>query len=237
MKTNVPEKVLKVLDEVGLSHDKAMWNCHGTWVMYHKSCEQIAAHKKITFDLPKILEQDVTRKAVVMLVTGRLGEITEWSIGEATPDNNKNAYPFAMAEKRAKDRVILKLVGLHGDIYTDTEIDDEVQEKIQIDATRKAAAKLGGTVNVTKKDSQQPAQEIEDEPSLSPEENAWHKITLRWIQEIVGMKSQASLLAWITRNNTKYKELIAWDKANNKSLSLDVELTFNRRKEDLENGE
>ena len=51
------------------------------------------------------------------------------------------------------------------------------------------------------------------------------------------MKSQASLLAWITRNNTKYKELIAWDKANNKSLSLDVELTFNRRKEDLENGE
>ena len=29
-----------------------------------------------------------------------------------------------MAEKRAKDRVILKLVGLHGDVYSEEEADD-----------------------------------------------------------------------------------------------------------------
>jgi len=83
---------------------------------------------------------------------------------------------------------------------------------------------------------QEEDQEIKDDPDVSPEENAWHKISLRWIQEIVKMQSQASLLAWITKNQKKYEELIAWDKANNKSLSLDVELTFNQRKEDLENG-
>ena len=41
---------------------------------------------------------------------------------EAAPYNNKNAYPFAMAEKRAKDRVILELVGLAGHVYTDQDV-------------------------------------------------------------------------------------------------------------------
>ena len=59
-----------------------------------------------------------------MLCTGRMGDKSEWSIGEAAPYNNKNSYPFAMAEKRAKDRVILKLVGLHGDVYSEDEADD-----------------------------------------------------------------------------------------------------------------
>ena len=57
------------------------------------------------------------------MVVGRMGERSEWSIGEAASYNNKNSYPFAMAEKRAKDRVILKLVGLHGDVYSEDEAD------------------------------------------------------------------------------------------------------------------
>ena len=47
-----------------------------------------------------------------------------WSIGEVAPNNCKNAYPFAMAEKRAKDRVILKLAGLHGYVYSEDEAED-----------------------------------------------------------------------------------------------------------------
>ena len=46
----------------------------------------------------------------VVQATGKLGERTENSFGEAAPYNNKNNYPLAMAEKRAKDRVILKLL-------------------------------------------------------------------------------------------------------------------------------
>ena len=59
----------------------------------------------------------------MVLCVGRIGEKMEWSIGEAAPYNNKNSYPFAIAEKRAKDRVILKLVGLHGDVYAEDEAD------------------------------------------------------------------------------------------------------------------
>jgi hypothetical protein len=34
------------------------------------------------------------------------------------------AYPFAMAEKRAKDRVILKLIALHGLVYSEDDSDE-----------------------------------------------------------------------------------------------------------------
>ena len=113
-----------MLDQVGMTQKQAMWNCHGTWVMYHKSLEKLAAFKKLKFDKPELIHQDLTKKEVVLLVTGHCDGVSEWSYGEATPLNNKNAYPFAMAEKRAKDRVVLKLLGFHGDIYSDAELDD-----------------------------------------------------------------------------------------------------------------
>jgi hypothetical protein len=53
-----------------------------------------------------------------------MGNRVEWATGEASPKNNKNGYPWAMAEKRAKDRVVLKLVGIHGLVYSEDEADD-----------------------------------------------------------------------------------------------------------------
>ena len=41
-----------------------------------------------------------------------------------------------MAEKRAKDRVILKLLGFHGDVYSDAEVDEEVQSQLAKQAQR-----------------------------------------------------------------------------------------------------
>jgi hypothetical protein len=61
---------------------------------------------------------------MVMIAFGKLGERTEWSFGEAATYNNKNAYPAAMAEKRAKDRVILKLLNAHGALYSEAEADE-----------------------------------------------------------------------------------------------------------------
>ena len=58
-----------------------------------------------------------------------MGERTEWSIGEALVNVNyrvsggQAAYVYAMAEKRAKDRVILKLVGLHGLLSSEEDAD------------------------------------------------------------------------------------------------------------------
>tara|TARA_R110002072_G_scaffold296368_1_gene468206 strand:- start:3 stop:680 length:678 start_codon:yes stop_codon:yes gene_type:complete len=123
-KHNVPKLVGDVLKEIGETPESAGWDCHGTFVLLHKALERVAAHKEITFDAPTIVESDINSKTVAVVVTGHLGDKSEWSFGEAAPYNNKNGYPFAMAEKRAKDRVILKLVGLHGYVYSEDEADD-----------------------------------------------------------------------------------------------------------------
>lgn len=102
----------------------ACWDCHGTWVIYHRVLEQIAASAGIRFDPPQVVEADGGNKIAALCVVGNLGDKSEWSIGEAAPGNNKNAYPWAMAEKRAKDRVILKLIGLHGLAYSEDEADN-----------------------------------------------------------------------------------------------------------------
>ena len=124
MPKELPPKLAEVLDKVGLTQKQATWDCHGTPVILHKACEKIAAEYNIIFDAPNMIESDAGSKYAVMCVTGHMGDKTEWSIGEAAPYNNKNTYPYAMAEKRAKDRVILKLVGLHGDVYSQAEADE-----------------------------------------------------------------------------------------------------------------
>ena len=143
-KHNVPEKVGEVLKEIGETRESAGWDCHGTFVLLHKALEKVAAHKGVTFEPPQIVESDVANKNAVMIVTGHLGEKTEWSIGEAAPYNNKNSYPYAMAEKRAKDRVILKLVGLHGDVYSEEEADAFKEARPQNMAANSGAAPVAG---------------------------------------------------------------------------------------------
>lgn len=123
MKSDIPERVTETLKEIGMATNDAGWNCHGTYVLLHKALEKVAVHKNIVFNEPTILECNSEKKIVSLLVTGTMGDKSEWSIGEASPYNNKNSYPYAMAEKRAKDRVILKLVGLHGDVYAEDEAD------------------------------------------------------------------------------------------------------------------
>lgn len=116
--------LLEILTKYGESPEAALWDCHGTWVAYHKAIERIAAKAAITFEMPSIIEANSASKTVAIAVRGIMGERSEWSFGEASPANNKNAYPYAMAEKRAKDRVVLKLVGLHGLVYSEEESDD-----------------------------------------------------------------------------------------------------------------
>jgi hypothetical protein len=96
----------------------------GAWLAKHAALEAVAVQAKIEFWQPSVIEANSESKCVAIIVTGKLGDREEWSIGEASPSNNKNSYPFAMAEKRGKDRVILKLVGLHGFVYSEEEADD-----------------------------------------------------------------------------------------------------------------
>jgi hypothetical protein len=116
--------LIDILTKHGEDPNAALWDCHGTWVVYHKAIERIAAKAGVVFDMPQIIEANSAGKTVAIAVRGVMGERSEWSFGEAAPSNNKNAYPYAMAEKRAKDRVVLKLVGLHGLAYSEEESDD-----------------------------------------------------------------------------------------------------------------
>jgi hypothetical protein len=100
----------------------------GTAVIYHKTLERIAAKAQIRWDEPKVIRAE--RDEAVIQVTGRMGDRVEWSIGEALIGVNyrvsgkQAAYVYAMSEKRAKDRVILKLIELSGDVYSEEEADE-----------------------------------------------------------------------------------------------------------------
>lgn len=123
MSKKIDDRVKKVLQEQGFDWKECLWDCHGTWVMYHKWIEVAAAQNKITYDLHEV-EFDTKNKIAVVKCNARLGDKTITTYGEAAPHNCKNLYTVAMAEKRSVDRAVLKLLGLHGFIYSEDEIDN-----------------------------------------------------------------------------------------------------------------
>ncbi len=126
-KLNYPKIVGEKLKEIGETAESALWDCHGTLCVYHKALERIAAAQGVSFDDPQLISVDLeagSTGSAAVWVRGHLGEKSEWSYGEASQKNSKNKFPLAMAEKRAKDRVILKLIGLHGYVYSDDELED-----------------------------------------------------------------------------------------------------------------
>ena len=107
-----------------------LWEVHGsTWCVKHKALERIAAEVGIVWEKPELKVCDMAQGFVAVLICGRLGDHVEYSFGEASPKNCKNMYPIAMAEKRSKDRVILKLLAIHGDISSEEEADDFKQPR------------------------------------------------------------------------------------------------------------
>ena len=132
------------------------WKVQQATVIKHKALERLAAALRITWKEPKVLRAE-RDECVLMVFGGLPGtDAFEWSIGECLvvpmkDSGRKNkwgkpeyevpegaagnyqitpkqaAYPYAMAEKRAKDRVIIKLAGLHG-AYSEDEADDFKQK-------------------------------------------------------------------------------------------------------------
>ena len=116
------ERVVAILKNYDLD-SSAVWDCHGTPVIFHWACERIATKAGIVFSSPEIIDRDTINKTVTLLVSGKVADRVEWSFGEVTKANCQNAYPWAMAEKRAKDRVTLKFAGLSGEVYSEEEAD------------------------------------------------------------------------------------------------------------------
>jgi hypothetical protein len=99
------------------------------WVCKHAALEIVATKANVLWSPPQIIQADTVNGIAVLAVTGQMGDRIEWATGEASPKNNKNSYPWAMAEKRAKDRVVLKLAGIHGLVYSEDEMPPEVDTR------------------------------------------------------------------------------------------------------------
>ena len=105
----------------------------GKWIIKHSACEKIANIEGIIIAPPQILNSE--QSFVRMVVTGKMGDKMEWTIGEADTKNSVGFYQGMICEKRAKDRVILKLIqASEENIYSSEEtfVDeplDEVNEK------------------------------------------------------------------------------------------------------------
>ena len=89
---------------------------------------------------------------VAMIITGYRQDSSDykiWTTGEANALNCTNEYYFAMAEKRGKDRVILKLINAYEyGIYSDVEADsfgkqDKSPTEKQLDMLHNLAVDLG----------------------------------------------------------------------------------------------
>jgi len=199
---DIPDKLKEIFQAIGLTRDQATWDCHGTPVALHKALEQVAAHQGITFDPPVMIEANAEKKTVVMQVSGRLGDNVEWSVGEATPYNNKNSYPYAMAEKRAKDRVILKLIGVAGFVYSEDEADDFKENRPQ---------NMGGApqpqADPPKQTPEPPA--LEDIPF---DENPWRDWVDQEKRRIDAKENINGLLGWARSTEKARQDLFDADR-------------------------
>lgn len=132
---SLPSLLKDIADKYLDGRSDAFWQHKqsGQWLIKHRDLEIAATKANIFFDPPTILEAKAG-ESVAMVVSGiriikndngtEVDRLMEWSIGEASPKNTTQSYPYAMAEKRAKDRVILKLFGAHGHAYSEEEADD-----------------------------------------------------------------------------------------------------------------
>ena len=93
------------------------------WILTHDAVERIATIEGIIFHPPEIhTGEDNTNVAMVGLA--ELGDNKVWTTGEASSHNCKNPYFWAMAEKRLKDRLTLKLINAYEyGIYSEDEAD------------------------------------------------------------------------------------------------------------------
>lgn len=131
------DKIKEFMAKYGV-HKDDVWQVKGgkNYAITHAAIERIAFQHNVTFSLPTIIEADSANKIATVLVTGKLGDFEQWSIGEASPANNKNDYPFAMAEKRAKDRVVLKLLNIHGLLYSEEEAEAFTEKPLPLKTTK-----------------------------------------------------------------------------------------------------
>jgi len=144
-------KIKELQKKYSLSKDD-FWNLTGNvWILTHDAVTKIGQIENVIFENPTIVEH--SREHCVLMGTATIIKedkkiAEEWTFGEADRKTNcKNSYIYAMAEKRLKDRLTLKLISAYEyGIYSDTEADsfkkkDKVSDGLPLNKSKKSWAK------------------------------------------------------------------------------------------------
>ena len=51
----IDEKIKKILEQFKINPAKALWDCHGTQIMYHRYIEEIGASAGVLMKVPPLL--------------------------------------------------------------------------------------------------------------------------------------------------------------------------------------
>ena len=123
------ERLQHLAKENGLNKDHFFKSPQGFVIITRQGIERIQAHKAIRVAYEVIsLSDDL--KHVVIKATGEMSNakglpIQMETFGESAPDNTRQKYPVAMAEKRALARCILKISGMYElGVFSEDESDD-----------------------------------------------------------------------------------------------------------------
>ena len=127
-------KILKFpsLDQylAGLSSGGLIKMDNGNYIIKHYEVEKLAREFGIITNIG-LVYCDLNKSCAVVKATAQYQGDKIETLGEVSPLNNTFAYPISVAEKRAVDRAILKVLGLHGKYYSDVEMPPEKKTENQ----------------------------------------------------------------------------------------------------------
>ena len=93
-------------------------------IITRSGIDKIQASNSIEINY-NLIYNSLDTKCDIIKATARMGDKTIETFGEASPSNNQNSYPIAMAEKRAMSRACLKLAGFYeNNVFGEMEAED-----------------------------------------------------------------------------------------------------------------
>ena len=106
-----------------------VWKCHNDWILTHDAITKIAHMENIKLSkIESIYQSETTCKFLITMVReDKDGNVIDMviSVGEADKSNCTSRYLACMAEKRGRDRCVLKLIKAYEwGIYSEEEADD-----------------------------------------------------------------------------------------------------------------
>lgn len=123
------ERLQTLAKENGLNKDHFFKSPQGFVIITRQGIERIQAHKGIRVRYEMVHLTDDC-KFVVIKAIGEMSNsnglpVQMETYGESAPNNTRQTYPIAMAEKRALARCILKISGMYElGVFSEDESDD-----------------------------------------------------------------------------------------------------------------